>query len=450
MLPKPASPQRSLAGQKRAQEAQARRAAAVRGVVAAANRAIAAGRRLSRRRSRAGEKLVALARQAIQKTKVSGEAFGQAPPPLRPGFPTPPEYIDPATAPMQNMSETELTMIERAARAFAASMQKTQAIIEAVTQLAELYDKLLDEIEIVRQKGFFTLVSAGEAIAARADAIIVQASDTGVDESVISQAASIRADVDRWRADVQAAFSGAPQIEDVSTQATSTAVEPAAAVPAEETAPGFFPGTPGGGGGESYEESSYAEPAYAEEEYAPAYEEGEPASEALARFRESGGAWDPFEEQEYYEEPVEEEYYEEDPFEDGETYDEVYASPNEDLFETSDESFDESFFEAPTALEGLEFQWQDIFHPAGVALRAYQEYLNRPTEAPFGKMARPENMQAKSTEPSVQAKQKQTAAQARLAELLKKKRSEQLAEIVRRLQELRAAGVEIDEQEIWK
>lgn len=282
-----------------------RKAATAKGMASAGKRALAVGRRLMRRHPRMGRKLVALGNRFVQKSTM-----------------------------IKGLVPTE------------ALATSAQAIIDSMNAVA-LVGEVADSVDPIRQQlvsaNLIDLANVGQNLIDRSQAVVDAFDPDNVDVSVASTVYGIQSDANAWKAQAQSALSGVP------------------------TAPGAFDaGTPGGGGGGGGDEGEgEGEGAPSGAEATPSDEEApeDTTSEAVQRFRESGGEWDPFADEEGGETP------EDVPEGEGEvpSYMLDYISEEEEVEMPEDLEAKKELLEED--MMGYEFQWYDFFDPVGGGIR---------------------------------------------------------------------------------
>jgi hypothetical protein len=431
--------------------AKAKARVAVNKANAAANRAIAVGRKLAaRKHGRAGTKLQTVGKKLIQRaaTHIKGEFLGA----------TTAQLGERQLVEAQLGDMTDEQFLQATMNALSTWMWRIEAMNSLATA-GEILDVVAGLVEQLRAVGQAELANAGDAIAARAQAVIDSFNEEAVADDVTPTVNVLRSDATAWQSQAQAALSGGP-----ATTPPTPPVDPSTGLPVGEPAPSggtgplpFDPGTAGGGGGGGGAD--------------PFEDSGDSGSEATARFRESGGAWDPFEEGEggdyepgaldearaaleeesYHDRPVAEEGSFEER-EDAETSEEPYPYMEYDEEELPEESFisDESevvsqFRESGGAADpledqfsGLDFEWTDLFMPHRAIQRWYDEQQKVAVLPPKeGGVARGQASDA--------AQERRAAAQAQLiaARLERARRAkERLAEIEARLAAVTSGEIE--------
>lgn len=368
----------------------------------AGNRAVAAGRALSRMRPKAGAKLIAAGQQLMNKASKAASTASKK--------------LSKKLVTLRGDEPDDTGASDMEVMAIVRELHTETMAINAVAVVGEAVNSILGAVNQLTAMNAADLASAGKSIADRGTALINGFDlNTGNASTTLSTANAVRADASAWLQQAQAMLAG------------GGATSPAA----------FDPGTSGGGGGGSAGGGDSSEPA--DGGGAPGGEEGgggggedtgEPVeqdaeSEAVARFRQSGGEWDPFAEESDEsaasadpgadaEGAAPEESSESDASEDADTGDgDTESSEDADPFVDNLATFEERRRAAASEDENQvlgSFEWYDIFNPAGAVIRTYAEQPTGETLSTTPSGA------AKQGAPSPEAAQRLAAAHQRLAE----------------------------------
>lgn len=235
-------------------------------VANASSRAIAVGKRLAKFRSRAGAKLIAKGQRASQKaTKVHGEVFGLA------------DYLQQRIStfdPVANQNYLDMA----ANVAAAATAGEIELTLLTPPPGTDGYGALVAQADTLDP----ALGAAGRAIIDRCEAII-NADTDNPDTSIPGQIPGIQADALAWKARLSGAGLAPP---------TGAAPTPdAGSSGGGGGGGGDDSGAPAGGGADGGDAGTPADAGGPGDD-----QDGSPSStsEEVQRFRESGGAYDPF------------------------------------------------------------------------------------------------------------------------------------------------------------
>lgn len=235
-------------------------------VAAAGNRALAVSRKLSGKLPRAAAKLKAVGTHALNKsrTAVHGDVYQSGAAGRAQG------------GPMASIAKESLLD-----PAYVAD-------VNAVSEAGDIASAIIPVSDQLRVAGFTATAKAGDDLVSQAQAIInnFDPSADPIDTSVPGQVDALSSAAASWQSQAQVALSNAAQ------GVPPVAISPDAATSSAADAGGASGGGGGGSdGGSSDDGSSYDSSA---DDGSASDDGGDSYEDTLARFRASGGQWDPF------------------------------------------------------------------------------------------------------------------------------------------------------------